>query len=141
MQGAAQRLIWCSMQGRVRASKILSEQLRSRKVRLQRIQRAVDRMGRGEGAVIAAFDFACSPVFCDLRRRVILAYQNIGKALIVAQQNIIAGLEFFDQTGFQQQGLGLALRNHKFHGMGGPDHPLDAHGMALIAGIGIDPFF
>jgi hypothetical protein len=72
---------------------------------LQRVQRHVDRARRGEGPEIQAVARSCAAMLEHLGKRVIVAQEDIRKALIVAIRDVIAGLQPLDQVGFQQQGF------------------------------------
>ena len=108
---------------------------------LQRVERVIDRTDRGERAEIIAPHLACAAVFEQLRRSVVAADQDIGEALVIAQQDIEARLQSLDQIGFQQQRLGLGLRHHKLHRAGEGDHQGDAIGVAAAIGIIADAVF
>ena len=51
----------------------------------------------------------------ELRRRVVAGDQDIGEALVVAQQHVEARLQLLDEIGFQQQRLGFGLRRDEHH--------------------------
>ena len=85
---------------------------------LQGIDGAVHRTGRGERSEIVALHIAGPAVLFDLRIIMRGRDQNIGKALIVAQQHVEFRLELFDQVLFKQQRLGLCFRGQKHHRRG-----------------------
>ena len=102
---------------------------------LQRIEGLVHGTHGGEGAEIIALHLVGAAMLGQLRRRMVAADQDIGKALVVAQQHIIARLEALDQIGLEQQRLGLGLGDDEFHRPGQRDHQGDAIGMAAAIGI------
>ena len=61
-----------------------------------------------------------------LRKGVVLAQQDVGKAFVVAERNVVARLQPLDQVGFQQQRLGLRRRRHEQHLGRLVDHARDA---------------
>ena len=72
---------------------------------------------------------------------VICGNENIRIGLIIPQQNVIAGFEFFNQIAFQQQGLLLAVGHNKHHGPRQGHHALQANRQSLGPRIGHNPFF
>ena len=76
----------------------------------------------------------------QLREGMILAQQDVGKALVVAIGNIVARLQPLDQVGFQQQGIGLAGGGDEQHLGRFGDHVADAFVMGAAQGIGADAF-
>ena len=62
----------------------------------------------------------------QLRKGMILAQQDVGKALVVAIGDIVARLEPLDQVGFQQQRFGLRRGGDEQHLGGFRDHAGDA---------------
>ena len=93
-----------------------------RKGALQRVERAVDRGGGGEGAEILVAGLARTAVLGELRPVGIAADDDIGKRLVVAQQHVEARPEALDQVVLEQQRLGLAVGDREFHGRGRRDH-------------------
>jgi len=85
---------------------------------LQLVQRTVHRTGAGEGPVVIALFLFGPTVLFDLRIIMRGRDQNIGKALVIAQQHVEFRLELFDQVLFKQQRLGLCLRGQKHHRRG-----------------------
>ena len=61
--------------------------------------------------------------------------QDVGEALVVAQQHVEARLQPLDQVGFEQQRFGLGLGADELHVAGGCDHALDADVEAFGAGV------
>ena len=55
----------------------------------------------------------------DLRRPMIAGDQDVGKRLVVAQQNVEARPQPLDQVGLEQQRLGLGLGRDEFERRGG----------------------
>ncbi len=96
---------------------------------LQSIQGLVDRAGRGERAVIIARDGMRAAVLGDLRRRMVLAHQDFGEHLVVAQQHVVARLQRLDQARFQQQGLAFGIGADQHHFARQLDHAGDALGV------------
>ena len=107
---------------------------------LQGVERAVDRPDAGEGAEEVALAIARAAMLGELRGVMVAGEQDIGKALVVAQQHIEARLHLLDVVGFQQQRLGLRAGGDEKHGAGERDHPRDAVGMADAPGIAGDAF-
>jgi hypothetical protein len=64
--------------------------------------------------------------------------EDVGEALVVAQQHIVARLQLLDEIGLQQQRLGLGLGGDEDHRHGLRDHPGDADGLALRRRIALD---
>ena len=54
-------------------------------------------------------------MFDQLRHGMVIGQQNVGKALVVAQQNIVARTQFLNQIGFQQQCVGFGFGANKLH--------------------------
>ena len=74
-------------------------------------------------------------------RPVIVGNDDIGKALVVAQQHIEARAQSLDEIGFQQQRFGFRMRAHEFHCRCFADHAGNAVGMAAHLGIGSNSLF
>ena len=106
---------------------------------LQRVDRPVDRARRSEGSIIAALAVAAAAMLGQLRDRVVLGDEDIGKRLVVAQHHVEAGLQLLDEVGFQQQGFGLGAGGHELHVHGQQDHRRDAVGVARGARVVRDP--
>ncbi len=96
---------------------------------LQRVDRAADGAGRGEGAEIVALAGAGAAMLEDRRGAVVAGDQDIGKRLVVAQQHVKARPQALDQIGFQQQRLGLGARRDELHVRRLAHHLGDAVGM------------
>ena len=90
VQGAEQRLIWCSMQGRVRAGVEAVRAGAQQERLLQRGDGALDGGGRGEGAEIVALAPARAAMLGELGRFVLGGDEDVGEALVVAQQHVEA---------------------------------------------------
>ena len=54
-------------------------------------------------------------MFYQLRHGMVIGQQDIGKAFVVAQQNIVARPKFFNQICFQQQRVGFGFGADKLH--------------------------
>ena len=108
---------------------------------LQCVEGVIDRADRGEGAEIIALDLARPAMLEQLRRCVVLADEDVGKALVVAQQDVEAWLERLDQIGFEQQGFGFGFGDHEFHRPRQRNHQRDAVGVAPARGIVGDAVF
>ena len=107
---------------------------------LQRAERSMHRAGAGERPKIIALDVARAAMFGDARRVVIAGDENIGKALVVAQQHIVARLQLFDEIGFEQQRFRLRLDGDEHHRRGLRDHAGDAGRLPLRRRVGEDAF-
>ena len=90
---------------------------------LQRVERAVDRGGRGERAEILVARLARAAVLGELRPFGVAADDDVGERLVVAQQHVEARPEALDQVVLEQQGLGLAVGDHELHAAGVRHHP------------------
>ena len=97
---------------------------------LQLIERPGHGPCRSKGAEIAALFRFLAAMLLDLGEGMLFADQDIGKAFVVAQQNIVARFELFDQVLFKQQRLGFGARGQKHHRGGFKDHPGDPRRMA-----------
>ena len=98
---------------------------------LQRVKSAKHRAGARERAEIVAGEIARAAMLDEPRRRMPGAYQDIGKALVVAQRDVVTGLELLDEIGLEQQRLGVRLGGDEHHRAGLRHHPLDAARLAL----------
>ena len=67
--------------------------------------------------------------------------EDIGKALVIAQNDVEARFQLFDEIGFEQQSLGLGLRDDKLHGRRQRDHQRDPLCMPAELGVIPDPVF
>jgi len=92
---------------------------------LQLRKRPVDRAGAGKRAVIAALFAFRAAMFPD-HRKIMRGDEDVGKALVVAQEHVVARLEVLDEVLLQQQRLGLGRCGQKHHRGGLMDHPGDA---------------
>ncbi len=105
---------------------------------LQRVERAMNGAGAGEGAEIIALAGPRAAMLEELRRLMIAGDQDIGKALVVAQQHIVARLHLLDEIGLEQQRLGLGFRRDEHHRGGLRDHARDAGRLPLGPGVAGD---
>ena len=113
---------------------------------LQRIEGAGDRAGAGERPEIDSLGGLGAAMLEQLRKGMILAQQDVGKALVVAIGNIVARLELLDEIGFQQQRFGFGrggdeqhLRRLRHHaGQAVAVHPAPGiGGDALLQALGL----
>jgi hypothetical protein len=82
---------------------------------LQRVERAIDGAGVGEGAEIVALAAARAAMLGQHRRGMVAGEQDIGEALVVAHQHVEARLHLLDEIGLEQQRLGLGFRRDEDH--------------------------
>lgn len=54
-------------------------------------------------------------VFDQLGKIVIAGEKDVGKRLVITQQDVEAGLQLLDQVRFKQQRLAFRPRGHDFH--------------------------
>ena len=108
---------------------------------LQGVERPVHRPGRGEGAEIVAGRGVGPAMLADLGRAVVLADHQFGERLVVAQHDVEARLQLFDEAGFEQQGLGLGGGDDQLHRPGQGDHQADALGVEAALGVLQDALF
>lgn len=102
---------------------------------MQTCNGAADGDGGGEGPKVVAGTAAGAAVLGEFGGFVIGGDQDVGKALVVAEEDIEARFQALDEIGFEEEGLGLRLGAHELHRDGGHDHALDAHGEAFGAGV------
>ena len=69
---------------------------------LQRVQRVIHSAGRCEWSEVSSLGALGSAMFQRLRRFVVLADQNVRKALVVAQDDVEAWFQLLDQVRFEQ---------------------------------------
>ncbi len=62
----------------------------------------------------------------ELGRFVLGGDEDVGEALVVAQQDVEARLQPLDEVGLEQQRFGFGLGAHELHGARRRDHPLQA---------------
>ena len=105
---------------------------------LQRVQGAEHRAGAGEGPEIVAGDRARPTVLDQPRRGMAGAYEDVRKALVVAQRDVVAGLELLDEIGLEQQRLGVQFGGDEHHRSGLRHHARDAAWLTLRRHIGGD---
>ena len=91
---------------------------------MQRIDRLIDRAGRGEGAEIFPRRAFGASVFGDARIGMAAGDQDIGKGFVVAEHDIVMRLEALDEIAFEQQRLDLAFGRHHLEAGGAGDHAL-----------------
>ncbi len=106
---------------------------------LERVDRAADRTGRGEGAEIVALARARAAMLGDLRRLVVAGDEDVGERLVVPEQHVVARPQALDQIGFEQQRLGLGARRDELHRRRRHDDALDAPGEAADARVALHP--
>ena len=95
----------------------------------------VDGPGGGEGAVIAAFAGAGAAVLGDLREGVVFGQHQPRVALVVAQDDVEAGLEPLDEVGFEQEGFGFGVGGDDLHRDGLVHHAPQPLGQADDLGV------
>ena len=76
-----------------------------------------------------------APVLGDLRHLVVAGDQDVGKGLVVAQQDVVARHQSFDQVALEQQCLDLAVRRDDLEPCGLGDHALQPVGQLVDLGI------
>jgi hypothetical protein len=74
-----------------------------------------------------------------LRRPMIGRDQNVRKRFVVAQHDIKARPQPFDQIGLKQQCFGFGAGDDEFERTGGCNHPLDARVEAGRSRVSLDP--
>jgi len=74
-------------------------------------------------------------VLAQLRRGVVSADDDLGKALVVAQQHVEARLHLLDQIDLEQQRVGLGPRGDELHRPRQIDHVGDALGVETALGV------
>lgn len=89
---------------------------------LQGIDRDINRTRIGKGTVVIALPGAGTAIFEQARCLMITAQKDIGKALVIANQDIKAWPQPFDEIGFQQKGFSLGMGSNKLHIRGFRDH-------------------
>ena len=102
---------------------------------LKLVERAVHRPGAGEGAVVIPLLGLGAAVLADLRKRMRLRDQYVGKAFVIAQQHVVFRLELLDQVLLEKQGLGFGPRRQEHHRGRFADHPRDPRRMLTRPGI------
>ncbi len=106
---------------------------------LQRVERAGDRPGTGERSEILPLGAPGAAMLLDARKIMVLAQQDEGEALVVAQQHVEGGPEALDQLRLEQQRLGLGPRRDDRHVAGLGDHPLEPFGKLCDLSVVDDP--
>ena len=109
-QGALQRLIWYSRQGRVRLANTLSLQERSRNAFCSATSVRLTAPAEANGPKYAPGLVARAAVLGQLREFVVGGQMDERKRLVVAQQHVVARHQALDQVAFEQQRLGLGRR-------------------------------
>ena len=89
---------------------------------LQRVDGAADRAGRSERSEIIAFAAPRAAMLQDLREGMVAGDEDEGEGLVVAQHDVVAGLQPLDEVGLEQQRLGLGRRGDEFHARRVGDH-------------------
>ncbi len=102
---------------------------------LQRIQRLAHLPRARERPEIIALHPPRAAMQLHPRKIMIAAQQDVGKALIVAQQDVVGGPEPLDQLRLQQQRLGLVIGRHHRHAARLRDHPPQP--VRQLGGLGI----
>ena len=80
-------------------------------------------------------------MLAELGAGMVAGDQDVGEALVVAQQHIVARQQPLDQIALQQQRLHLGVGDDELHGRGFGDHALDAQGLAGRLRVIGDPLF
>ena len=110
-QGALQRLIWYSRQGRVRLANMLSLHERSRNAFCSAIRVRLTAPAEANGPKYDARLVARAAELGQLRELVVGGEVDERKRLVVAQQHVVARHQPLDQVAFEQQRLGLGRRS------------------------------
>ena len=76
----------------------------------------------------------------DLGEFMVFGDQNMGKRLVVAQQDIVARLQPLDQVGFEKQRLDLRRGDDELHGSRLGDHAKQTRRLPACLAIGRHPF-
>ena len=105
---------------------------------LQRRDRAMNRAGGGEGAVVVALARAGAAMLGDLRGGVIAGDQDIGERFVVAQQHVVARHQPLDQIDLQQQRLDLGIGGHDLELRRLRHHAAQPLGQLADLGVGGD---
>ena len=108
---------------------------------LQGGQGRIHRMGRGERAEVLVAFGPRPAMFHDPREVVPGFDHDVGKRLIVLEDDVVARVQLLDQVAFQQQRLGLGMGHHHFERVGLEHHALQAQRHAIHARIGCDALF
>ena len=101
---------------------------------LQLRERSVDSTGTGEGTVIGALFPLGAAMLLD-HREVMRSHEDVGKALVVAQEHVVTRLELLDEVLLKQERLGFGRGREKHHRRSFRNHPRDTPGMAGGPGI------
>ena len=96
---------------------------------MQRVDRAVDRAGRGERPEIVALAAARAAMLEDAGGGMVAGQQDIGERLVVPHQHVEARPQPLDEVRFQQQRLGLGAGDDELHRRRLAHHPADAVGV------------
>ena len=102
---------------------------------LQRVDGAVHRTRRGEGAIVVALAVARTAMLGELRHRMVAGDEDVGKGLVVAQHHVEARLQLLDEIGFEQQCFGFGTGGDELHVAGERDHGRDAAGVVAEARV------
>src|SRR5690606_20055067 len=96
---------------------------------LKRVDRAPDRLSRGKGAEIVALTRARPAVLVYARGRVVACDEDVGKGLVVTQQNVKPRAQPLDKISLKQKRLYLRPGNDELHGRRLAHHAADAVGV------------
>jgi len=102
---------------------------------LELIQRAIHSACGCEGAEVIALLLLRPTMLLDPRKARRPRNQNVGKALVVPQQDVEPGLELLDQVLLQQQCLGFGSRGQEHHRRRGRHHAGDARAVSCAARV------
>ena len=91
---------------------------------LQRRQRLVHRPRRGKRAEAGTGTHLRPAMLEHLRERMVAGDENGRKRLVVAQEDVVPGLQALDQIGLEQQRLRLGVGGDELHRLGLGDHPV-----------------
>ncbi len=106
---------------------------------LQLVQRAVHAPRRSEGSEVTPLVAAQPAVLADLREGMVAGDQDVGEALVVAEQHVVLRLELLDEVLLQQKRLGFRLRGQEHHRGRRRDHSTYARAVPGRLGIARDP--
>ncbi len=105
------------------------------------VDRIVHRPGRCKRPKTTAILGACAAMFDDARVIMIFGDQDIGKAFVIPQKNVVTRLELLDQVGFKKKGFGLGMGGDDFHPDRLRDHTGNPDRQLHDAGIGHHALF
>ncbi len=105
----------------------------------QGVERVVDRTGRGERPEILGLRPLGAAMLADQRELVAGAQEDVGEALVVAQDDVERRPVPLDQVGLEQQRLDLARGGDELHRAGQRHHALQPGRQPLRLGVGRHP--